>query len=118
MHVTLTEHTHSTVAPRILNFVRLCGKGNHRGARLAMEAMVDLLRNNLLPERPLLSLDMRPILSSDITDAHLLFWTFETILKLKVNELLEVRSPKPYPSPPTNEEIEVRSRTFLSNIPP
>ena len=42
--------------------LKLCARGNHRGARLALEALVDLFKTNLLPaDRPLIPLEARPI---------------------------------------------------------
>ena len=42
--------------------LKLCGRGNHRGARLALEALVDPFKSNLLPpDRLLIPLEARPL---------------------------------------------------------
>jgi hypothetical protein len=71
--------------------LKLCGKGNHRGARLAMEALVDLFKGNLIPDdRVLLALEQRPISDPGIADEHVFIWTYEAGIKSRFSLLLEV----------------------------
>ena len=71
--------------------LKLCAKGNHRGARLALEALVDLFRNQLLPEdRALIALEARPLLAGEavLQPAHVVAWAFESALKTRFGALL------------------------------
>ena len=70
--------------------LKLGQKGNHRGARLALEAMADLFKQNLLPpERPLLPLESRPLDNQNISPEHTLLWYFEAELKVRFSRLVE-----------------------------
>jgi ribosome biogenesis protein MAK21 len=69
--------------------IEMAGKKDPRVAMMAIEALRDLLVNNILPDRPLLNLSQQPLVHSKMTmKSGMLMW-YEASLKGRVVKIIQ-----------------------------
>lgn len=69
--------------------IEMASKKDPRVALMAIEALRDLLVNNILPDRPLLNLSQQPLLHSKMTMKNGLLMWYEAALKSRVVKIIQ-----------------------------
>jgi ribosome biogenesis protein MAK21 len=78
-------------ATRALNaLLAMARKHNRNESVQAVEAIVGLMNETLLPDRKLRHLSDQPLTNSSVTPAHMIMWAFEDYLKTYYFELLKI----------------------------
>lgn len=70
------------------NFNSIANKKEQRVAQLALEALKDLLINNLLPDRRLINFKDQPLVHADMNLRLAAFFMYEDILKNTVEKAI------------------------------